>query len=436
MFGRKPRTKSLEQVGLELDALRRFNVRGVFFVDDNLIGNIPLAKKLLRFLRDYQHKHDYQFAFGTEASLNMAQDEELLTLFREANFRWVFIGIESPDEESLKETKKYQNTRESIQESIRKIYSHSIEVMAGFIIGFDNDTRATFDLQYRFIMQSGIQAAMIGLLQALPRTPLYERLQKENRLRASENETDNTKLETNVIPKQMEYDDMVRDYRKLYHRLVEPKNIAARIRNKSRYLGKPVYENEYSLMEMAVSLYKFATKGLLPGGFSRVLLFLRSIPLSKPSLIPMVIKDWIIGLAMRDYVDRHFVLEFDAVNQLTHNYLKDIEVLFQRYLNLGALEVSVHRLKDTAAHLQLSLKAGLDKKFFIGVSHHLEKVLDDTRSSITLHIEELHEAQLKHFNYLLKKLSRYGDRIHIAISSQMAQVLEIDSSVYNLVFEV
>jgi hypothetical protein len=150
----------------------------------------------------------------------------------------------------------------------------------------------------------------------------------------------------------------------------------------------------------------------------------------------MVIKDWIIGLAMRDYVDRHFVLEFDAVNQLTHNYLKDIEVLFQRYLNLGALEVSVHRLKDTAAHLQLSLKAGLDKKFFIGVSHHLEKVLDDTRSSITLHIEELHEAQLKHFNYLLKKLSRYGDRIHIAISSQMAQVLEIDSSVYNLVFEV
>jgi radical SAM superfamily enzyme YgiQ (UPF0313 family) len=114
MFGRKPRTKSLEQVGRELDRLREVNVHSVFFVDDNLIGNKPLAKELLQFLYEYQEKHDYWFDFGTEVSLNVAQDDELLRLFQLANFEWVFIGIESPDEESLKETLKFQNTRQDM----------------------------------------------------------------------------------------------------------------------------------------------------------------------------------------------------------------------------------------------------------------------------------------------------------------------------------
>ena len=109
MFGRKPRTKSLEQVSKELDALRNLNVNNAFFVDDNLIGNKRDAKNLMKYLKDYQQKHDYKFRFGTEASLNLAHDDELLRLFRSANFEWVFIGIESPDEESLKETRKFQN---------------------------------------------------------------------------------------------------------------------------------------------------------------------------------------------------------------------------------------------------------------------------------------------------------------------------------------
>jgi len=140
MFGRKPRTKTLEQVGRELDRLRETGVRNVFFVDDNLIGNKPLAKKLLRFLREYQTRHDYWFDFGTEVSLNVAEDDELLGLFRDANFEWVFIGIESPDEESLKETLKFQNIRQDMLTSVRKVYAHGIDVLAGFIIGFDHDT--------------------------------------------------------------------------------------------------------------------------------------------------------------------------------------------------------------------------------------------------------------------------------------------------------
>ncbi|MCX8012613.1 MAG: B12-binding domain-containing radical SAM protein, partial [Desulfobacterota bacterium] len=182
MFGRKFRAKAPEQIGKELDLLRRLGVNNVFFVDDNLIGNKRVTKELLRFLKAYQLEHNYQFQFGTEASLDLAQDDELLKLLREAHFEWVFIGIESPDEESLKETKKLQNTRQNILSAIRKIYSYGIEVLAGFIIGFDNDNTKTFDRQYQFIMDSGIQAAMIGLLTALPKTPLYERLKKEGRL--------------------------------------------------------------------------------------------------------------------------------------------------------------------------------------------------------------------------------------------------------------
>ncbi|HPD61439.1 MAG TPA: radical SAM protein, partial [Thermodesulfobacteriota bacterium] len=132
MFGRKFRAKSVEQIGNELDALRKLHVNNVFFVDDNLIGNKRIAKELLQFLKDYQLKHNYRFQFGTEVSLDVANDDELLVLLNEANFEWVFIGIESPDPESLKETKKLQNTRQDILSSVRKIYSHGIEILAGF----------------------------------------------------------------------------------------------------------------------------------------------------------------------------------------------------------------------------------------------------------------------------------------------------------------
>ncbi len=124
---------------------------------------------------------------------------------RDANFGWVFIGIESPDPKTLKETRKTQNTHEDVLASVRTIYSYGIDVLGGFIVGFDNDTLESFDGQYRFIMKSGIQAAMVGLLTALPRTPLYERLQREGRLREANDAADNTKLATNITPRHMDY---------------------------------------------------------------------------------------------------------------------------------------------------------------------------------------------------------------------------------------
>ncbi len=305
MFGRKPRVKSHEQVGRELDALRRAGMRSVFFVDDNLIGNVPRAKELLRFLARYQEEHGYDFSFGTEASLNLAQNRELLELFREANFGWVFIGIESTDPESLKETLKTQNLREDILTSIRRIYAYGIDVLGGFIVGFDNDTTETFESQYRFITDAGIQSAMIGLLTAMPRTPLYERLKKEGRIDESEDSAENTRGSTNVVPKNMTLGAMVEGYRALYARLLTDREIAHRIRNKVRFLRSPRYHSGYSGAARLGIAMRLIFKGIVPGGASRIFHFIGTLPFLSPARLPLVVSDWIIGLSMRDYAQRH-----------------------------------------------------------------------------------------------------------------------------------
>ena len=163
--------------------------------------------------------------------------------------------------------------------------------------------------------------------------------------------------------------------------------------------------------------------------------FLRTMPFSRPRLIPLVIKDWIIGLSMRDYVDRHFTQEVDKGNHLIHRYLTSIENVFQRYLRRGALEVSLKQLKNDAAILSISIKGRLDRDFFIQSAHYLERILEDTTSSIALHIEAFHETQLRHLNRLLKRLSRYGDRIRIAVHDNVKEIVDIDSSRFYLVLK-
>ncbi|MGB7291930.1 MAG: radical SAM protein [Thermodesulfobacteriota bacterium] len=437
MFGRKPRTKAFEQVGRELDELRRFNVRNVFFVDDNFIGNKPVATKLAAYLRDYQKEHKYDFSFGTEVSLNIAQDDELLTLFREANFGWVFTGIESPDEDSLKETLKFQNTRADILTSVRKIYSYGIEVLAGFIIGFDNDTIKTFDLQYNFITKSGIQSSMVGLLMAIPKTPLFDRLKKDGRLVLEHDDKyiDHTKLATNVIPKNMSYDELVNGYHDLFYRLLDDRCIADKIKNKTRYLQDPLYRNQYPLGNQLSSLVKIMIRGILAGGPSRIYHFIRSFPFTKPSQIPVVIQDWVVGISMRSYIDRHFVKEYEKAHSLTDNYKGALENAFEGYLTHGALEVSLKKVRHAASNLSISIKGLKDGDFFVSAAPHLEKFLKNTSSSITLNIEEFHETQRQHLHSLLNRLSRYGDRIYIAVHERFRHMVDIDSSVFNLVLE-
>jgi radical SAM superfamily enzyme YgiQ (UPF0313 family) len=309
MFGRKPRVKSLEQVGRELDELRRLNIHNAFFVDDNLIGNLPVAKKLLAFLKQYQDQHNYQFSFGTEASLNMAQHKDLLQLFRDAHFGWVFIGIESTDPASLKETLKTQNLHEDILTSVRRIYSYGIDVMAGFIIGFDHDTVATFEQQYQFITDAGIQFPMIGLLTAAPKTPLYDRLKKDGRLTTLEDAHENTRPATNIIPKGMPYEAMVDGYIALYKRLLSDREIALRIRNQLRFLRAPNYSGGYSTAEELRIIWQLISKGIVPGGPSRIWYFLRTLPWRAPSQLPTVVADWIGAISMKEFAARRLTVE-------------------------------------------------------------------------------------------------------------------------------
>jgi hypothetical protein len=435
MFGRRPRTKSPNQIGAELDMLRQLGVRNAFFVDDNLIGDRPAAKDLLRFLARYQHEHHHPFHFGTEVSVNVAEDDDLLDLFRAAGFTWVFLGIESPDPASLRETKKYQNVRQDILSAVRRIYANGIEVLGGFIVGFDNDSAETFERQYHFITQSGIQGAMVGLLTALPKTPLYARLQKEGRLLPHANDSDNTKQGTNILPLRMTYDELVERYRDLYRRLMTSRNIADRIRNKLRFLRTPPAMRDGSLRSRMRIARRLLLRGLLPGGASRLYHFVRSLPLTKPKCIPIALQDWIVGLSMRDYVERHFGGPIDDLRAAARHRVEHIQKVFRHYVRRGALEVSLVEAKDAVSHVSVAMRGRLDRRFFRRAKRHLTSVLERTSASVTLRVEVLHHAHRRHLKRLMKRMARYGDRVSVAMHPQLREQFEVDSSVFHVVLD-
>ena len=221
IYGRVPRTKSNEQMLAELDALFRLGWRGmVFIVDDNFIGNKRNVKKLLPALADWSERHGNPFSFITEASVNLAEDEELLDGMRRANFRRVFLGIETPVEASLKEAQKGQNMRGNLLDSVRRIQNYSMEVMAGFIVGFDNDPDDIFERQIEFIRESAIPLAMVGLLTALPDTQLWRRLEREGRL-LLESTGNNTDGSLNFVPK-MDATRLIEGYKSLMRTIYSP----------------------------------------------------------------------------------------------------------------------------------------------------------------------------------------------------------------------
>jgi radical SAM superfamily enzyme YgiQ (UPF0313 family) len=221
IYGRVPRTKSNEQMLAELDTLLRVGWRGtVFIVDDNFIGNKRNVKRLLPVLADWSERHDRPFSFITEASVNLAEDDELLDGMRRAHFRRVFLGIETPVEASLKEAQKGQNMRRDLLDSVRKIQSYGMEVMAGFIVGFDNDPDDIFERQIEFIRESAIPLAMVGLLTALPDTQLWRRLDREGRLLV-ESTGNNTDCSLNFVPK-MDAARLIEGYKSIMRSIYSP----------------------------------------------------------------------------------------------------------------------------------------------------------------------------------------------------------------------
>ena len=212
IYGRRPRTKAVTQVLKELDQLRAAGWReSVFIVDDNFIGNKARAKELLVALAEWSSQYKTSFGFVTEASLNLAEDPELLQLMKEAGFTAVFLGIETPDESGLIASNKLQNTRRSMLESVVTIQSYGIQVMGGFILGFDTDREDIFDRMVDFIQKSGIPVAMVGLLQAMPGTQLFRRLWREGRI-LDAGHGDNTCDRLNFLPR-MDSSRLIEGYR-------------------------------------------------------------------------------------------------------------------------------------------------------------------------------------------------------------------------------
>jgi radical SAM superfamily enzyme YgiQ (UPF0313 family) len=238
LFGHRSRMKTPRQVIAELDRIYAFGWRGsIFFVDDNFIGNkVYLKTHLLPALIEWR-KGKKGCVFFTEASINLADDPELLDMMVTAGFDSVFIGIESPDEVSLTECHKTQNKNRDLLESVKMIHRSGLQVMGGFIVGFDSDRPSIFQRQIDFIQNSGIVTAMVGMLQAPPGTRLFDRLQRESRI-VNNFSGDNVDGTTNILPR-MGIDRLLDGYRSIMKQIYSPKNYYQRVRILLRELKAP-----------------------------------------------------------------------------------------------------------------------------------------------------------------------------------------------------
>lgn len=231
LYGRVPRTKTKEQVIAELDSLLVHGWKGdVFLVDDNFIGNkSKLKKEILPALIEWMKDNKHPFALSTEVSINLADDEELMRMMVQAGFDAVFVGVESPNEESLIECRKIPNKNRDLLASIKKIQEFGLRVNGGFIVGFDSDPAAIFQRLVDFIQESGIVTAMVGLLNAPRGTRLYQRLLKEGRL-VKLFSGNNTDTSMNFVPR-MGTENLLRGYRTILKSIYSPKEYYARVKH-------------------------------------------------------------------------------------------------------------------------------------------------------------------------------------------------------------
>ena len=299
LYGRRPRTKSKEQVIAELDALYFSGWRGpVFFVDDNFIGNkVKLKKEILPAIAEWMDKRKSPFFLNTEASINLADDDNLMKLMVRAGFEAVFIGIESPNEESLVECNKNQNRNRDLISSIKRIQDFGLEVQGGFIVGFDNDPPSIFEKLTNFIQESGIVTAMVGLLNAPKGTKLQKRLENEGRL-LKDFTGNNTDFSINFIP-QMSHKTLLDGYKKILDKIYSPQYYYERV---TRFLKdfKPKKKVFHLNMSYVLALFKSMYRlGLL--GEERIYywkLFFWSL-FRKPQLFSLAILFTIYGFHFR-----------------------------------------------------------------------------------------------------------------------------------------
>lgn len=307
LYGRIPRTKSAGQVIAELEKIYSLGWReGVFFVDDNFIGNRKKLKdQILPPLIQWMEERKRPFYFSTEASINLADDEELMRMMAQAEFITVFVGIETPHEESLIGCHKVQNRNRDLIASVKKIQDFGLEVQAGFIVGFDQDPASIFEKMIAFIQESGIVTAMVGLLNAPRGTKLYERLVTENRLLKTST-GDNTDLSMNFIPK-MSYEKLINGYRQIIETIYSPKHYYKRVKS----FMKDYRPTQKKVVQLRYSYWKAGLKSVFILGMFRKgrFYYWRLVFWSlfrRPKLLPMAVTFSIYGFHFRKIFERHF----------------------------------------------------------------------------------------------------------------------------------
>jgi radical SAM superfamily enzyme YgiQ (UPF0313 family) len=306
LFGHQPRTKSTPQVLAELDGLYDRGWRGsIFFVDDNFIGNKKRLKTdLLPALIAWQKKKG-GLSFYTEASINLADDAQLMEMMVKAGFDTVFIGIETSDEACLAESGKVQNQRRNLIADIKRLQRAGLQVQGGFIVGFDSDTPDTFQRQIDFIQNSGIVTAMVGLLQALPGTRLYDRMKREDRLLA-ESTGDNVGIATNIIPA-MKLETLQEGYKKIIRTIYSPERYYQRLKAFLQEYRPPKIKSAKSLryqLALFHSLYRLGVLGKERLYFWKVLLWTL---FHRPRLFPQAVTLAIYGYHFRTISERYIL---------------------------------------------------------------------------------------------------------------------------------
>jgi len=302
--GHKPRTKDTVQMLAELDALYHQGWRGgVFIVDDNFIGNKKkLRSEILPAIIEWRKGKKSPFPLNTETSINLADDEELIRLMVEAGFNAVFIGIETPNEDSLVECAKSQNRNRDLQAAVRKLHNFGLEVQGGFIVGFDNDPLSIFKSQISFIQNSGIVTAMVGLLNAPPGTRLYRRLKKENRIIK---DFDGSNTECNFIPK-MNYTTLINGYKQILDTIYDPRQYYERITTFLKEYNP--YKNSKSNINIGhikVLWKTFWILGIWDKGRQYYWRLILSTLLKRPSVFPVAMKLSIYGYHFRRVVNKY-----------------------------------------------------------------------------------------------------------------------------------
>jgi len=304
LFGHRPRLKTPQQVIAELDRIYASGWRsGIFFVDDNFIANRHYLKKQLLPALIKWRQEKKGCVFFTEASINLADDPKLMDMMVKAGFDSVFIGIESPDDTCLLECHKAQNRNRDLLQSIKNIHRTGLQVMGGFIVGFDSDTPSIFQRQVDFIQQSGIVTAMVGMLQAPPGTRLFDRLQREHRV-VSAFSGDNVDGTTNIIPR-MGRNRLAEGYRSLMKQIYAPGNFYRRARKFLTEISAP----EFTLPLNWQRLFAFVRSGIRLGVLGKErflywhLLFWTMI--RKPRLLPLAVTFAIYGYHYRRICEKY-----------------------------------------------------------------------------------------------------------------------------------